>query len=360
MKQIRALTSLRFVAAMMVVLCHLDILAENTSPWLSGLYNKWFSEGFIGVTFFFVLSGFILSHANWGAGAGPAEVSRRRFYVNRFARIYPLHALTFVLALPLVWTTLHHLSTTELWLGLLTNAALLQAFVPIKNVYLSVNHPSWSLSVEFFFYALFPLLLAWRTRALLALLAAGCVGHVLLALHADADAVARHWQYLAYVAPPVRLVDFVAGMLLYRLRRHLVLSDGRATLLQGSALMVLFMQMAAAPHVSMILRSDLYYLPVMTVLVYAFSFDNGILGRALTGARAVYLGEISFSLYMVHQLVIRYGEHLLAKLKVVETLTNGLVFVALVMAISLLASMLLYQRVELPAKSWLSRRLRPA
>lgn len=357
MGQIRTLTALRFVAALVVVLCHLDILAKSPSPTLSGLYKGWFSEGFIGVTFFFVLSGFILSYATWGKKGGGVQI--KRFYVNRFARIYPLHFLTFLLSLPLVWVTARQLSDWETWGGLLANLSLLQAFMPFKAVYFSVNHPSWSLSVEFFFYALFPFLFASRTGSLLVLLGVGYAYHLALALAWGKlnPLVTEQWQYLAYVFPPARLVDFVSGILIYRLRKHQTLSAGLATSLQIASLACLLGQIGVANKVSMVLRSDIFYLPVMTFLVYAFSFENGWLGRRLAIRPIVYLGEVSFSLYMVHQLVIRYGEYLMAKLTVPDTLLSGLVFSGIVVVVSLILSVLLYERVELPAKSWLGRRL---
>ena len=81
-RHIAPLTSLRFFAAMMVVAHH-----------------YWgFAAGMSGVTFFFVLSGYVLAINYADCVSTPAE--RRLFWWKRFARIYPTHALTFLLALP--------------------------------------------------------------------------------------------------------------------------------------------------------------------------------------------------------------------------------------------------------------------
>jgi peptidoglycan/LPS O-acetylase OafA/YrhL len=360
MSQIRSLTSLRFFAAIVVVFCHLDILANSQVDWVKAFYKSWCSEGFIGVTFFFVLSGFILSHANAGR-SGQGGIGFRRFLAHRFARIYPLHLLTFILSLPLVWAVRQRLSLGSLTGGLLSNLLLLQAYVPVKEVYFSANHPAWSLSVEFFFYALFPFLFGWRMRSLLALMLLGAGYQLALAYWSEADFVAKHWQHLAYVFPPARLVDFLSGMLLYRLRGNLRITDSTASVLQLLALAALVVQVGFSQGVSMILRSDVYYLPAMCVLVYAFSFDSGILGRRLVNKKLVYLGEISFSLYMVHQLVIRYGEYAISKLGMDDnSLQSNLVFVGVVLVVSMMASVVLFEKVELFAKTWLNRRLESA
>ncbi|ERT14322.1 acyltransferase family protein [Photorhabdus temperata] len=90
-----SLTSLRFFAAFFVLLSHLGYLKDSDYfSWLF-VYN-----GYIGVTFFFILSGFVLAYS-YEEKMNRKEISKRNFFVARIARIYPLHILTFIIFLPI-------------------------------------------------------------------------------------------------------------------------------------------------------------------------------------------------------------------------------------------------------------------
>ena len=344
----------------MVVLCHLTLLGRSESEPLKQLYHAWLSEGYIGVTFFFVLSGFILTHA-YDDRIRQGRVSHGRFMWQRLARLYPIHLLTFCLALPLVWAGAGSLSTEQIVVGLVSNALLLQAFIPDNLIYFSANHPSWSLSVELFFYALFPLLVRLGSRWLIALLAVVVAWHLGLLWQEDALTADNRWQFLAYIFPPARLGDFIVGILVHRIRARTQLSDGQASLGQLLALVALPCMVAwGRDSVSPILRTDLFYLPLMAWTVYAFSFDNGIVGRQLCNPKAVYLGEISFSLYMVHQLVIRYLVVLIENAHLPLSFAVALGTTVTVLVGSTLLAVVLYEKVERPAKAamlaWWDRR----
>ncbi len=158
---LRALTTLRFLAAAWVVLFtawpHLDVSFIPTAV----------TRGYLGVEVFFVLSGFILSHVYLEA-AGEKRFSYGGFLWARIARVYPLHLLTLAgmaalgIAATVVglsvdasltdWRSLPaHLTMTHAW-GLASSAAF--------------NHPSWSISAEWFAYLTFPAFafVAWRLR----------------------------------------------------------------------------------------------------------------------------------------------------------------------------------------------------
>ncbi len=110
--------------------------------------------GYIGVMFFFTLSGFVLA---WAIRPG---VSKRSFYQARFARIYPLYLATWLAAVAASFV----LGDDKSWIGIVLSLILLQAWVPVPEIYGAGNSPGWSLSVEAFFYALFPFLTAGRLR----------------------------------------------------------------------------------------------------------------------------------------------------------------------------------------------------
>jgi peptidoglycan/LPS O-acetylase OafA/YrhL len=189
------LTSLRAVAALAVFAFHLgrwDVLPQNPLP-----------LGYVGVGFFFVLSGFILT---WSAQSG---TTARRFWWRRFARVYPLHLVTALAALALPVTAFR---TTPAGVG--ANLALVQAWVPVEDVVYSLNGVSWSLSNEAAFYLAFPVLvvvlgtLSHRRRCLVAVAVVCLTVVVVVLLGTDAPAAVT----AVYSHPLLRLSDFVLGV----------------------------------------------------------------------------------------------------------------------------------------------------
>lgn len=141
---LKALTSIRFFAAMYVVLYHLQF-GFNQRPMISHFMRS----GYTGVTLFFVLSGFILAY-NY-----PVVRSAREFWIARFARIYPVYFLSLVLML--VQPTTRH--APHLIAGCILDFTLTQAWwIPLSG---AINLAAWTLSVEAFFYAVFPFISPW-------------------------------------------------------------------------------------------------------------------------------------------------------------------------------------------------------
>src|SRR5215470_13120634 len=143
--RLHQLTFTRFIAAMGIVFFH---FAPQVPP-----FNYFFirSAG-IGVSYFFVLSGFVLIVAYAGKKTSPAI-----FYKNRFARIYPVYFTALLVMGSYLWLrgTLHATDLTLCIFGV-------QAWVPTHTH--DINYPAWSLSVEFFFYILFPFLVLIRRK----------------------------------------------------------------------------------------------------------------------------------------------------------------------------------------------------
>lgn len=299
------LTSLRFFAALLVLLSHLVFLEKSDSAPLRAAYDQFLRQGACGVTFFFILSGFILTHAYERALAG-GEVSATVYFYRRAARIFPLHILVALAVLAYL-----------LWRGdppppqaIALNLALLHSWSPDPLVHYSMNGPSWSLSDELFFYALFPLLLRLDRRTL----ARAFVG-ALVVIAAGAT-VAAVWSggyspmgdWLFYVFPLTRLLEFVAGILLCRVWR-----DGFGTAWASSAAeigLALLVPVAMVAvewfGVPLAFRYQLIFMPPMAALVLVFAHGRGVLSRLLRDPRLRLLGEASFALYLVHRPMILF------------------------------------------------------
>ncbi|MDO4181520.1 MAG: acyltransferase [Bacteroidales bacterium] len=293
---IDTLTSLRFIFALMVFGAHCYVIDDFFN-------DHFFKEGFVGVSFFFVLSGFIIAY-NYQEKLQANEVSKRTFWVARIARVYPLHWLTLLVAAILGNYVVA--SGTVDWLKhFFASFVLVQAYVPQPDYFFSFNSPSWSLCCEQLFYICFPFLvpLAKNYRHLIAFLVVAAVLMVIGMYFTPEADIKSYW----YVNPITRFPDFIVGMLVFRL--YVWLKDKRITARQGSILeiasVVLFLLFyLCASDVPKVYRYSCYYwLPVSFVLL-SFSLQRGIISRLLTNRLFIVGGEISYSFYLIHLFLI--------------------------------------------------------
>ena len=333
---------------------HLWPLAEEPNP-LQPIARTLFHEGYAGVSFFFMLSGFILSHT-YQAKLTQGTISRGKYLALRVARIAPPHWLC---GLPLTIWALVTVGASTLPMSL-TNLALLQSWVPQVTWYFSLNEPSWSLSDELFFYAMFVWLAFLPLRKLAgfgSLLLLGNLAMVLWLISHGQGAITHdvpegestltrtHW--LTYIAPLPRLLDFVVGMLVYRLPYHRLTRPG-ATALEAGAIALLLGAMVAYPLLMVpdIWRMQLAYLPLMALVIWSFGSGGGRLSDFLARSPTlVLLGDASFALYLIHLPIIH------AALALRERYEDSLPLLPLCGGTALVAiglSVVVYRKVELP------------
>src|SRR5579884_1958186 len=227
-----ALTGARFLAALWVVVYHyaLELRFSNLTDETNYLYGHRtplelvILQGHLAVDFFFLLSGFILAYTYITPGGGPRG-GQRAFWVARVARIYPVYLLGLALALGPYLAS--GVGPALLLSSGATHLLMLHAWFPAT---LGWNQPSWSLSVEAFFYALFPLLLPLFARLRgrgLALLAAGSwlafalVTAILFMIGNQVGVAAfERWRDVVRYNPLVSLPVFTTGMALGLLARR--------------------------------------------------------------------------------------------------------------------------------------------
>lgn len=340
---LRSLTSLRFFAAALVALYHAAIQSapDGIQPFAVLRF------GYLGVTFFFVLSGFVLV---WSARDGDSSPA---FYRRRFARVWPLHALMFTAAIALGLAGLvDHRGT---WWSAPLNLGLLQGWFYDPELLYGFNGVSWSLSAEAFFYLMFPLLyLLGRRVGAVPMLAIGSAWLIVGALLAEAS----NAFWLVQVFPAYRIGEFAVGMglaLLVRAGTAPRISTKLATgaLLGSYAAAIVLNRVSAGELGGRQWWVALIVLPGIAIVLLAFAGrDIAGDGGWLVHPVLVRLGQWSFALYLVHELVLRTARPLMVE-------HAWMTVVALVGAVALSGA--LYEWFERPLEKRLrGGRARPA
>ena len=264
-------------------------------------HHYWgFEPGYAGVGFFFVLSGYVLA-INY------PTVDKADFWWRRFSRIYPLHILTFLFALPLGFAVF----------DALPSVVLMQSWIPIRAVYFAANGPAWSISNEAFFYALFPFLLGiggrtlaiWAAAILMLALSWAIAfpdwtlkeGGAVSLMGRTFETPLTHWLF--YIFPPTRLLEFALGIYLAGIAGRV---GFRAEL---AAITVAVVSVFALPLFPPAFAAALFFIPASVALIYVFSRSDGPVSRLLSNRTFVLLGDASFALYMIHYPLGRYLGH---------------------------------------------------
>jgi peptidoglycan/LPS O-acetylase OafA/YrhL len=349
-----ALTGLRWWAAFVVFFYHILVFAP-----LPGPITTLFAQGYFGVTFFFVLSGFVLT---WSARP---RVPTSTFYWRRFARIWPSHIVALLLAVPVFYT-----------LGTIPDGSFLKPFDPgvlalsvvllqgwwlAPMILFSGNPAAWTLTCEAFFYALHP----WISKVLVPTLKRGALvfaaAVVIWAFAYRAAVILWPASGLALVPLPVqRLPEFVLGMALawamragWRPRIHPVIGV-------GSLVVVIVGSLLARTY--LIDVPLLRHIPTFTNELFTIACGLAIVAlasRSLAGRRSFFesklqvkLGEWSFAFYLVHATFIYIALRIFGYQE--PAWTNLLWFVAL-LAVDVTAAWALHSFVERPAEKRMRR-----
>jgi peptidoglycan/LPS O-acetylase OafA/YrhL len=317
-ERVASLTGIRAVAALLVMLTH---AAYTTGKYTHGYVGLVYSRMEIGVPIFFVLSGFLL-FGPWvkAVASETSEPSVRRYAWHRVRRIMPAYIVTVLAAF-----ALYHFRTAgpnpgHTWTGLVRNLTLSQIYT--DNYLYSYLHQGltqmWSLAVEVAFYVALPvlaylLLVVWcRRRWRPVLLLTGLAG---LALITPA------WLILVHTTDflpdgsrlwlPTYLSWFIGGMILAVLQRM----GMRAYAMVCVPLAVVSFFIASTPiagepttspnELREALAKAAFYAVIATLLVAPLALgDRGWYAKALASRPMVFLGEISYEIFLIHLVVM--------------------------------------------------------
>jgi peptidoglycan/LPS O-acetylase OafA/YrhL len=381
-KQLLPLTGLRFFLALWVVIYHQTSPDNYLGPSMAKLPEAIFCvlrTGYLAVGIFFLLSGFVLSYSHSLATRfSPPRLAN--FAVGRFARIYPTYCLGLLLIAPFV--VLHVLTSGSLQTAkAFLNWTLLQSWIP--RTALSWNAPGWSLSDEMFFYCCFPFVgvalwkLSGLRRILLAasLIWAASLLAPLIALSLPlrpfgiAPATSSPWDANPFGAglisfnPLLRLPDFCLGILVCRIYFELRSRNssllGKGYWLYGPGLLLEFLLLLWSNVLPLPFVQNGLLAPLHALVILGFALGGGVGSRLLATSPLVFLGNVSYAMYILH-VPLFFWMNAIAK-KFLHVKPSGVGWMLCYLTIVICASCVVFKALEQPAnralKMSLNRRI---
>jgi peptidoglycan/LPS O-acetylase OafA/YrhL len=361
--QFDSLTSLRFVAAMSVVVYHYFSLSAFSSPGTVsattldpisrglGTYVFALSNGHLAVGFFFMLSGFVLAHAHF------QQMRDRSFdYVpflkRRFSRIYPLHFIVtlacgglFLLARGLGIAVNNSENFT--WAAFLSNIFLIRGLNLIGR--LTFNGPAWFVSSQWHLYMLFPVLAYFVLRSPLKSVGTLCVAVAFflgLYYFVPGDELLTQRTYDFGILRAI--AEFPIGLAMYRVSQDYQRSG--ATFIRPLHVLVVGIAVFAAAQID--LADSVIALLLAALIFTAAAAELHHSMRWLANPWLIYGGKISYAIYLIHVPFLACARKTFPLIGATPaSLAEGILLVACV-ALLLPTSAFVYRWIELPANKW--------
>lgn len=298
-----ALTGIRTLLALFILLFHF------TPSGLGPLYPI-IDNGYVFVSFFFLISGYILSYNYLDR---PGRLNIRDFWVARLSRLYPVYLVVLVCSWEMLRTEWHVRNLHDFWQGTFFSLILFQGWFP--NLATFWNTVAWTLSCEIALYAMFPLLMRfpWPSKParLIALLFAiwivGLIPHAAYTIlnpdhlsgPADRYSGGFYIQLLKYTPLPY-LCTFLAGTALGKLQSVLTLTRRQRLCIAlagfASAWCVFYL---AIKHLSYVMIHGGLLTPVFATIILGLSGPN-LVTSIFSWRPLVTLGSATFCLYLIH------------------------------------------------------------
>lgn len=294
MKRFLVLDSFRGLCALSVAIYHVHIL-QSFGGW------SFFRNAHFLVSFFFVLSGFVMFHTYGQRFASTGQF--RQFFITRTFRLYPLHVFVLILAIGLEVMKLcaEHAGIAfnqGSFTGqrapqeIIPNLLLLQSWWPGFNAQ-SFNFPAWSISVEYYIYMIFAAILLFTPRlSMTVFVGLSLAAAVLLFLG------------MAPMMEPVLqgLSCFFAGVITYQIYR--LIQDLTGSRWLFTALEAIGSLLVAFTMVTDIAQQQIVLMLLFCGVILIFSFEGGVFSGLFKAKPFERLGTLSYSIYMTHAMIL--------------------------------------------------------
>ncbi len=355
--QLHALTGMRALAALNIVFFHFS------NPKWFGPFAPIVENGYVSVSFFLLLSGFVLAY-NYRERAERGQMSARTFWLARFSRIYPVFLFSLVVSLGMLADEWHARSHAQFGWGIVLTLLLQQGWSPQLCTFW--NTPAWTLTTDVFFYAVFPWAVArrWpRTRKalLLAMLLFWLSSFILPGLytifHPDGELhIGRYsnglWLRALKFGPVQHLPSFLFGMALAGFNDFVGEKSRWRLLLGVLGLAGLYGVLSLGERMPYVFMHDGLLMPLYALIILGLAGHN-VLSRLFAISPLVLVGEASYCLYILHFNLwnLLHDSKVLDKLGIAQF--DPWISYALLVAVAIAA---MYW-VERPGQAWIKRHL---
>ena len=309
--------------------------------------------GTMAVTFFFVLGGFALT-LGYKDKIVSKDFDYKQYLTRRCIKFYPLHWLCILAVMPLALLSFRWLDVPKLML----NAALLQTWVPIPKWYSSFNWVSWYLANTVFFAVVFPFVFRWIASA--SPKGKGLIAAVMAIIYMVVAVMIPEEKYHAilYISPYMRLMDFMFGIFLAL--GYLKLKDRSMEKWNNAVCQIAIVSLIVLLVVESCLLSEnatlfalVYWVPVALLILVASLSERVGGGQFLQNKWLQRLGELSFTIFMVHQIILRYTTVVFNKILHFE---NDIIYVAFTLTMTIVVSIVVDKYILKPITQWLTKR----
>lgn len=346
--RIESIQGIRAIAFILIFLSHVGLI----------------STGPIGVSLFLVLSGFCMTYAYLDLPEktpSPSISNNFRFAWGKVKKLYPLHIVTLLFVALIVFGGLffHKGARAEIAEQsgyFVTNALLLQSWIPWRDGYFSFNAVSWYLSSTAFSFFLFPWIfqtIQSKDKKKIIGLSVSTLGiMVIVAIILGIGYQSFGWtkaiiKWIVYICPLYRAGDFVIGLVagyIFVSDRKLLDGRGLHTVIQFLVIAIMVLQVfvySSGVSNETNWTLTLFWLPTSVLCIYLFAINKGLISRVLSKSRTLgWIGNISGEAFLIHQICIKAMEYLTK---------NKWIIAAAAFALTLIATIIwrwLYSRVQ--------------
>ena len=364
-ERIAALTSLRFFAVTMIVLHHsighFGITYETLRHF--ALDHA--------VSYFFILSGFVMVYVYGGL---QGRVAYQRFFIARFARIYPAHLITGLFFLLVILPAHGFIFNKHNILITFSNLFMIHSWIPILDYFFSLNPPSWCVSTEFFFYLIFPFaIFKWQKTWIIKIAISLIILFLMIKLTETLNLPAAGKfnskaciEGMVYINPLSRTFEFLLGMIICLFWKKNI-AIRRLGYYAGTIIEVIVLSLCVLSIyytqslviqvwaiIGSVWATWLYHTfsaPAIALLIFFMALQKGLISKILNLRLLVILGEMSYSVFLIHHIII-YLYHMHIECKLPAQRMEDYVIYWIVLLIS---SCLFWKYVEEPLRRLILR-----
>lgn len=306
--RIEQITFTRFWAALAIVIYHFGKGTAINNEYTSHLFSN------VGVSYFFILSGFVMIIAYQKT----EKFNLKKYFINRFARIYPLYLFALLLIIFLKVVFKQGVNFTEL----IYSITVIQAWS--SEYVLSLNGPGWSISVEIFFYFLFPLLLLFfyqkhQLKTVITYIIVFClISQFFFQFFILSHTHEHDWFEFFYYSPIMHLGEFLIGNVagLFFLNYRNDYANSRLYKYNSFLILLCLLVLLLLLKYPLLFNYHNGFLAIVYIpLILFLSFDKGWITKLLNLKPFVFLGEISYGVYLLQLPIYKLSQILFKILK---------------------------------------------